>query len=63
MNNGDGCSPTCAVESGFTCLGGDSTTKSTCSDFCGDGVVFQSNVAEDYCDDGNTNSGDGCSSS
>eukprot|EP00347_Sterkiella_histriomuscorum_P013569 403364213 len=28
--NGDGCSSTCSIESGWTCSGGNSTTKDTC---------------------------------
>ena len=60
--DGDGCSSTCIVESGWTWSGGD-TTASKCIDKWGDGVVIQSDTVEGYCDDGNTNNGDGCSSS
>lgn len=54
--DGDGCSSTCAVESGFTCLG----TPSVCTpnSVCGDGTITNLET----CDDGNTASGDGCSS-
>ena len=34
--------------------------ESGCQEICGDGVLFSSN--HDVCDDGNTVSGDGCSS-
>ncbi len=49
---GDGCSPTCTTESGFSCQG------STCAAVCGDGLK---NGAE-ACDDANKTNGDGCSS-
>jgi fibro-slime domain-containing protein len=53
---GDGCTPLCQVEDGWTCppQGGACTRTS----ICGDGVLQGSEA----CDDGNTNSGDGCSS-
>ncbi len=49
---GDGCSPTCQVEVGWTCTG----NPSHCSPICGDGLVLGS----EPCDDGGTTSGDGC---
>jgi fibro-slime domain-containing protein len=54
-NSGDGCSSTCAVETGYTCL----TAGAPCTRlaYCGNGVVDGS----DQCDDGNNTSGDGCS--
>lgn len=55
---GDGCSELCIVEALYTCSGGSSTGKDTCTFTCGDGTR---NNFED-CDDGNTDSGDGCSS-
>ena len=58
--NGDGCSSGCAIESGWLCSGGSTTTKDTCTEICGDGKRFNSIVT--YCDDGNTSSNDGCSS-
>ncbi|MBK9032357.1 MAG: DUF4215 domain-containing protein [Myxococcales bacterium] len=51
---GDGCSATCTVEPGWTCMG---TTPSVCSTTCGDGII----AGAEACDDGNPASGDGCS--
>jgi fibro-slime domain-containing protein len=53
--SGDGCSSTCAVESGYTCP----TAGALCTRlaYCGNGVVD----GTDQCDDGNNVSGDGCS--
>ena len=62
-NDGDGWSSTCIVESGWACSSGNSTTASTCIDKWGDGIAIQSDVRDDYCDDGNTNNSDGWSSS
>jgi cysteine-rich repeat protein len=55
-NNGDGCSSSCTVESGWGCTG---SSPSVCTPLCGNGVL---NPGE-TCDDGNTAYGDGCSSS
>ena len=52
--NGDGCSSTCTIETGYSCSG----SPSVCSPICGDGLV----VGIEGCDDSNTVSGDGCSS-
>jgi cysteine-rich repeat protein len=49
---GDGCSATCAVESGWTCSG----LPSGCDELCGDGQV----VGGEPCDDGNPVETDGC---
>ncbi len=49
---GDGCSPTCTVEPGWTCQG----QPSNCSEVCGDMMV----VGDEQCDDGNTNLCDAC---
>ncbi|MFP2913469.1 DVUA0089 family protein, partial [Pyxidicoccus sp. 3LFB2] len=49
----DGCSSTCAQESGYDCTG---TSPTICAARCGDGRVRGSET----CDDGNTTSGDGC---
>jgi cysteine-rich repeat protein len=54
QTNGDGCSASCAIESGYTCAG----TPSACSGICGDGLIRGSET----CDDGATSGGDGCSS-
>jgi cysteine-rich repeat protein len=51
---GDGCSPICRVETGFTCTGAPSTCRTT----CGDGIK----VGAEACDDRNIVNGDGCSS-
>ncbi len=53
---GDGCSATCAVESGWSCTG---TAPTSCGQVCGNGVK----TTGEGCDDGNTSNGDGCSSS
>ena len=52
--NGDGCSSTCQVQTGFSCTG----TPSVCTTTCGDGIK----AGAESCDDGNTVNGDGCSS-
>ena len=59
--SGDGCSPDCVVEKGWTCAGGRVCTKliSVCKTICGDWF----SVGSEECDDGNTVSGDGCSAS
>lgn len=51
---GDGCSPLCVVESGWTCSG----SPSSCSTVCGDGLIR----GAEECDDDDTDNGDGCSS-
>lgn len=57
----DGCSDTCLVEPGYTCTKDVLFEYSICtySNTCGDGVRVS--LVEE-CDDGNTISGDGCSS-
>lgn len=45
----------CLIDHGFSCIG---TNPSVCTSTCGDGLVASNEV----CDDGNTNNGDGCSS-
>lgn len=50
--NGDGCSPTCAIELGWACAG----QPSVCTTGCGDGVQ----AGSEQCDDGNLLGGDGC---
>jgi cysteine-rich repeat protein len=51
----DGCSATCAVETGYRCAG----TPSVCFTTCGDGIV----AGGEECDDGNISDGDGCGTS
>jgi uncharacterized delta-60 repeat protein len=58
-NNGDGCSNSCAVESGYACTGSPSVCTHTGGGaVCGNGII----EAGETCDDHNTNNGDGCSS-
>ena len=53
---GDGCTPLCQREEGWTCpVPGQPCTRVVT---CGDGVL----AAPESCDDGNTKDGDGCSS-
>ena len=54
---GDGCGISCAVEAGFLCKGGTTTTMDTCVPLCGDGL----RVGSEECDDGDRVAGDGCS--
>jgi fibro-slime domain-containing protein len=61
--SGDGCSSTCTVESGYTCPTPGQpcvliSTTDASGPVCGNGKV----EAGETCDDGNTASGDGCSS-
>lgn len=58
--NGDGCNSQCQVEFGYVCSGGSLTQPDTCKDKCTDGYVVRRDVPN-YCDDGNTVNGDGCS--
>ncbi len=66
FTNGDGCSYSCAVESGWDCSG----SPSVCMPTCGDGIVlFPKVITQDsaaalgeQCDDGNLADGDGCDS-
>jgi cysteine-rich repeat protein len=51
--NGDGCSSSCTVETGWACSG----SPSMCAPVCGDGLV----TGAEQCDDSNTTAGDGCS--
>lgn len=54
--NSDGCSSTCTVETGWTCVG---AGVGSCHPICGDNLT----KGIETCDDGNTVSSDGCSSS
>ena len=58
--NGDGWSSTCSVETGWTCSGGNTSIKDTWTDVWGDGMKFTTSTS--FCEDGNSNNGDGCSS-
>jgi cysteine-rich repeat protein len=53
---GDGCSASCTIETGYSCVGEPSVCTSTA--VCGNGVINSGEA----CDDGDTSSGDGCSS-
>ncbi len=63
-DDGDGCSSTCRVESGWTCPSGQlydyetgtSSFAQGCVPICGDGDL----AGIETCDDGNTDSNDGC---
>ena len=48
----------CRVVLGWNCTGGSASSKDTCTSVCGDGVTA---TGAEACDDGNTKSGDGCS--
>ena len=52
---GDGCDSSCAIETGYDCMG----SPSMCAPICGDGMVLMG----EGCDDGNTMPGDGCDAS
>jgi len=57
-----GCSATCTTNPTYVCWGGHPTINAaaywtTCREICGDGI----RGADYACDDGNTQSGDGCS--
>ncbi len=52
-DDGDGCSSTCQIETGYACSG----MPSMCFESCGNGTI----EGMDQCDDGNTTAGDGCS--
>ena len=58
--SGDGCSNTCQVESGWQCR----QAGKACVPLCGDSIMTSnaSGTVAETCDDGNTTSGDGCSS-
>ena len=62
---GDGCSPFCTIEAGWTCVSSSGGSGlgglDTCTPICGDGIRVLANNAEG-CDDNNTFAGDGCSS-
>lgn len=51
----DGCDESCAVETGYTCVG----EPSDCLTMCGDGIL----AGAETCDDGNVDASDGCDES
>ena len=52
-SNLDGCSSTCAVETGWVC---DEDEPSNCAGICGDGI----RVSDEACDDGDKDDNEGC---
>ena len=64
-SGGDGCSLRCSVEQGYACSRIDSTAQNpdVCVLLCGDSALDIQNFYMELCDDGNTATGDGCSSS
>jgi cysteine-rich repeat protein len=58
-DNGDGCSSTCQIESGFECTSVEAALSS-CNLICSNGNTEVSESEE--CDDGNVADNDGCSS-
>lgn len=58
LDDGDGCSATCTIETGFACSEGD---ESACAPICGDGLRVDAEADERGCDDGNATAEDGCS--
>ena len=58
-NNGDGCNNTCQIEYEWICTGGSTTTQDIWSEIWGDGIRL--NLISTYWDDGDNDSGDGCS--
>ena len=39
LDDGDGCSSACEIETYWECTGGSTSTADVCSDICGDGVT------------------------
>ena len=60
-NDRDGCSFNWAIERGWYCFGGSTTSPDVCREICSNGIRFNSDPT--YWDDGNLIDGDGCSSS
>ena len=59
FNIGNGCSSTCLSSlTGWNCTGGSNISATICLPICGDGLI----IGNETCDDKNTISGDGCSS-
>ena len=63
---GDGCSGSCTVELTHACsqaaCGRTQCVSSSGDETCGDGILSGAEtIYEDYCDDGDTDQGDGCS--
>ena len=54
----DGCSATCAIETGWDCTVGDGSTKTTCVEKCGDGLKMTTDPLK--CDVGPLAVNDGC---
>ena len=58
--DGDGCSNNWIIETGWSWSGGTLTSSDICTEICGDGKRFNTNIT--YWDDGNLNNYDGCNS-
>lgn len=58
---GDGCDPKCRIVPSWSCTNGDKQL-SRCTPKCGDGKRVGTELLSTSCDDGNTDDGDGCSS-
>ena len=58
--DGEGCNTGCQTGAidGYTCVGGNSTDPTVCTETCGDNFITHS----ESCEDGNTVDGDGCDS-
>jgi cysteine-rich repeat protein len=61
--DGDGCSATCTIETGFVCMGGNNDISDKCNEICGDAIRIKTTtgVVGGGCDDGNSLDYDGCS--
>ena len=40
LDKADGCNDECEVEVGWSCSGGTSSAPDTCSEICGDGILY-----------------------
>lgn len=63
VGNLSGCDKSCNVQIGWACSRGQAGQSDTCSTICGDGIKINGTWGgAEQCDDGNTVSQDGCSS-
>jgi cysteine-rich repeat protein len=61
-SNGDGCSSACVVETRWVCTQVVNATSTCTYTACGNGYLDSAAPYNEECDDGNTDDGDGCSS-
>lgn len=54
--NVDGCSSTCTIEAGWTCVNTQNPDSTTCTPICGDGMMKPGEI----CDDGTPLNNIGC---